>query len=96
MTFDDWFKNYSKTYQKHAWKLRDAWDAALLSKERDIVALHFKMVIDDASSIGHQRYRTEGMINTGLEAHLKTCRECRETIARDLIDFAKQIQVMTK
>ena len=55
------------------------------------VAMSFKMIVDEPQQKGHNKYRTEGWLNTGLEEHLKVCFECRVTLAKDLHDFAEQI-----
>jgi hypothetical protein len=55
-------------------------------------ALIFKVVVDNPKEPPtHSSYRTEGHINEALEQHLKTCKECRETIVHDLLDFAMQL-----
>ena len=59
-----------------------------------VEALSFKMLVDEPYKNGHQQYRCEGRINTGLEEHLKECAECRNTIAKDLRDFAAQIEAI--
>jgi hypothetical protein len=61
---------------------------------KEAVALKFEVITQLPERPGHSKFRTEGTINTGLEAHLKTCAECRATIATDLRDFAKQIEDM--
>ena len=65
------------------------------TKEREIVAMSFSMIVDPKlPKAGHQAFRTEGFLNTGLEEHLKTCAECRRIIATYLRDFAAQIEGM--
>jgi hypothetical protein len=58
------------------------------------VVLTFQMVVvENPKGVKeHQRYRCEGIINEGLEQHFKVCAECRNTVAKDLRDFAKQIE----
>ena len=53
----------------------------------------FKVVVDNPIK-GHQKYRCEGWLNEGLEAHLQHCHECARTIARDLREFADQVELM--
>ena len=58
----------------------------------ETVVIDFRVVVEStSSSAGHKRFRCEGIINTGLEAHLKGCKECGEMISKDLRDFADQI-----
>jgi hypothetical protein len=57
------------------------------------LALKFEMLVDAPLTSGHQRYRTEGWLNEGLETHLRDCRECARTIAKDLREFADQIEM---
>jgi len=57
-----------------------------------IVALRFSVVIDNPVKAEHSRYRCEGIINCDLEEHMKSCKECRDTIVKDLRDFADQLE----
>lgn len=78
-------------------ELADRHNAALADAPKPqgapMEALSFKMLVDAPISRAHQKYRTEGWINEGLEAHLADCRECRKTLAQDLRDFADQIEL---
>jgi hypothetical protein len=66
-----------------------------MSERSDKVeALSFRLLVDAPLAAAHSTFSCEGIINTGLEQHLKVCRECREIIAKDLRDFAAQIERM--
>lgn len=60
-----------------------------------VVAMKFEMIIDEpASVVGHTRFRCEGWLNDDLREHLLHCMECRSILAKDLRDFASQIEIM--
>lgn len=64
-----------------------------MSQAPNMTMLEFKLTIENPAPVnGHQRYRTEGSINEGFEEHLMDCAECRNTIAKDLRDWAAQIE----
>lgn len=61
----------------------------------NVTMLRFELIVENPAPVkGHQRYRTEGYINEGLEQHLAECSECRATIAKDLREWARQIEFM--
>lgn len=39
-------------------------------------------------------FSCDGYIDTGFDAHLRVCEECRKVITRDMREFADQIEAM--
>lgn len=58
--------------------------------------LQFNVLVDGELGIAHSKFVCEGVMNEGLQAHLRECRTCREIIAKDLREFAAQIEGMKK
>jgi hypothetical protein len=73
---------------ERGWKKR--WKGTRMSEK--VEALSFKLLVDAPLAAAHSSFSCEGIINTGLEEHLKHCQECRTIIATDLRGFAKQIE----
>jgi hypothetical protein len=62
-------------------------------KDDEQVMLIFGMVAKKVPTAAHTSFRCEGHINIGLEEHMKTCRECRDAIVKDLKEFALQLEL---
>lgn len=68
----------------------------LADMSKQVEAMAFRLLVDAPLAVSHSRFSCEATLNTGLEEHLKTCEECRNIIAKDLRDFADQIERMRK